>query len=55
MLVRGDRRIGTAAPITDAATGSATFSKPFDNIGVKSIPDYAAYAATSSTRHDPRL
>jgi len=43
-LVRGDRRAGQPAPITDAATGSATFSKPFDNIGVKSIPNYAAYA-----------
>jgi uncharacterized protein DUF4331 len=43
-LVRGDRRTGQAAALTDAATGSATFSKPFDNIGVKSIPDYAAYA-----------
>jgi hypothetical protein len=43
-LVRGDRRTGQAAALTNAATGSATFSKPFDNIGVKSIPDYAAYA-----------
>jgi len=44
-LVRGDRRKGQAVPITNAATGSETFSKPFDNIGVKSIPDYAAYAS----------
>jgi len=43
-LVRGDRRKGKAAPVTDAATGSATFGKPFDNIGMKSIADYAAYA-----------
>jgi hypothetical protein len=43
-LVRGDRRTGQAARLTNAATGSATFIKPFDNIGVKSIPDYAAYA-----------
>jgi Domain of unknown function (DUF4331) len=43
-LVRGDRRKGQAAPITDAASGSATFNKPFDNIGMKSIADYAAYA-----------
>ena len=43
-LMRGDRRRGQAAAITDAASGSATFVKPFDNIGVKSIPDYAAYA-----------
>jgi hypothetical protein len=44
MLVRGDRRTGTAQPITDAATGSMTFGKPLDNIGLKSIPDYAGYA-----------
>src|SRR5579864_1610013 len=43
-LMRGDRRKGQAAPITNAATGSDTFAKPFDNIGTKSIPDYAAYA-----------
>ncbi|MGH8210122.1 MAG: DUF4331 domain-containing protein [Steroidobacteraceae bacterium] len=44
-LVRGDRRSGTAQPIMDASSGSATFAKPFDNIGAKSIPNYAAYAA----------
>lgn len=44
-LVRGDRRTGSAMPVTDAATGSATFAKPYDNIGAKSIPNYAAYAA----------
>ena len=27
------------------ATGGAIFAKPVDNIGTKSIPDYAAYAA----------
>jgi hypothetical protein len=43
-LVRGDRRTGTAQPITDAVTGSATFTKPFDNIGTKSIADYLGYA-----------
>nr|WP_088279328.1 DUF4331 domain-containing protein [Ideonella sp. A 288] len=44
-LVRGDRRKGQALPITHASTGSATFDKPVDNIGKKTIPDYAAYAA----------
>jgi hypothetical protein len=43
-LVRGDRRHGTAGSIVDAATGSASFSKPLDNIGAKSIPDYVDYA-----------
>lgn len=44
-LVRGDRRSGTAVALTNAANGSAVFDKPVDNIGVKTIPDYAAYAA----------
>jgi len=44
-LVSGDRRSGTATPVVDATTGSKTFAKPFDNIGAKSIPNYAAYAA----------
>lgn len=30
--------------VVNAATGSTTFIKPADNIGTKSIPDYAAYA-----------
>jgi len=44
-IVRGDRRTGTRAAITNAAGGSATFAKPSDNIGTKTIPDYAGYAA----------
>ena len=43
-LVRGDRRTGTAAAVTSTSGGSATFTKPIDNIGAKSIPDYAGYA-----------
>jgi Domain of unknown function (DUF4331) len=43
-LVRGDRRHGQAQPILDAGTGSASFAKPLDNIGAKSIPNYATYA-----------
>jgi hypothetical protein len=31
--------------ITNASTGSATFEKPVDNIGEKTLPNYAAYAA----------
>ncbi|HVS11013.1 MAG TPA: DUF4331 domain-containing protein [Planctomycetota bacterium] len=31
-------------PIAHAASGSTTFFKPVDNIGQKSIPDYAGYA-----------
>ena len=44
-LVRGDRRSGAAAAVTNASTGVAVFDKPSDNIGTKTIPDYAAYAA----------
>jgi hypothetical protein len=43
-LVRGDRRHGAPASILDATTGSASFTKPLDNIGAKSIPDYVDYA-----------
>jgi hypothetical protein len=44
-LVRGDRRTGTASTVTNATGGSATFAKPVDYIGAKTIPNYAAYAA----------
>ncbi len=45
-VVRGHRRTGQRRPVTNADTGAETFAKPVDNIGNKSIPDYAAYAAT---------
>jgi hypothetical protein len=44
-VVRGDRRTGTRAAVTNASGGGTTFDKPIDNIGNKSIPNYAAYAA----------
>jgi Domain of unknown function (DUF4331) len=43
-VMRGDRRSGNRAAITNAVGGSATFDKPVDNIGTKTIPDYTAYA-----------
>jgi hypothetical protein len=43
-LMRGDRRTGQRSVVTNAQGGSATFDKPVDNIGVKTIPNYAAYA-----------
>ncbi len=43
-LVRGPRRGANVAAITNAAGGSATFIKPVDNIGNKSIPNYTGYA-----------
>lgn len=36
---------GSSSSITNAADGSKVFAKPIDNIGNKTIPDYAAYAA----------
>src|SRR5471030_2442600 len=44
-VVRGDRRTGTRSAVVNADSGSATFDKPIDNVGNKSIPNYAAYAA----------
>ena len=44
-IVRGDRRTGASAAVTHATTGAATFDKPVDNIGTKTIPDYVGYAA----------
>jgi Domain of unknown function (DUF4331) len=38
------RRGGISQSITDASTGAGQFIKPVDNIGQKTIPDYAAYA-----------
>ncbi len=44
-LIRGARRT-RGMPITNADGGAtpAVFTKPLDNVGNKSIPDYAAYA-----------
>ncbi|MDQ3334516.1 MAG: DUF4331 domain-containing protein [Myxococcota bacterium] len=44
-IIRGDRRTGASMPITKTIGGSATFEKPLDNIGTKSIANYPAYAA----------
>lgn len=43
-IVRGDRRFGASSSVRNAAGGSRIFEKPVDNIGNKSIPNYAAYA-----------
>ena len=40
--ITGDRRSGARGQLTSG--GSATFVKPFDNAGNKSIPNYPAYA-----------
>ncbi|WEF35953.1 DUF4331 domain-containing protein [Pseudoduganella chitinolytica] len=44
-VVRGDRRGGARSAVTNAGSGAATFDKPIDNVGNKSIPDYPGYAA----------
>jgi hypothetical protein len=44
-VLRGDRRTGQRSPVTNATGGGTSFDKPLDNIGNKSIPNYAAYAA----------
>ena len=41
--VTGDRRAGTRALVT-AAGGGTVFNKPLDNVGNKTISNYAAYA-----------
>ena len=48
-IVRGDRRKGTSAAVTKA-TGSASFEKPVDYIGVKTLGNTAAYA-TYADKH----
>ena len=44
-LVTGPARTGAAMPITNAATGGATFTRPMDYIGQKSFGSDAGYAA----------
>jgi Domain of unknown function (DUF4331) len=44
-VMRGDRRGGSQQAVTNAVGGGSSFDKPVDNIGVKTIPDYAGYAA----------
>jgi hypothetical protein len=39
------RNGGTAAPVLNETLGNVGFYKPVDNIGEKSVPNYAAYAS----------
>jgi Domain of unknown function (DUF4331) len=44
-LIENDRRKGRISNITQSGRGSTTqFTKPIDNIGNKTLPDYASYA-----------
>jgi hypothetical protein len=42
-VVRGDRRTGTRQAVT--RVGGGAFNKPLDNVGTKTIADYAGYAS----------
>jgi hypothetical protein len=54
-LVRGDRRKGQGAAVTKAG-GGATFEKPVDYIGVKTLGNTGAYAAYAAKHiHDIRI
>ena len=44
-MITGPRLTGPVAAVTNAADGTAVFTKPTENIGNKSIPNYAAYTA----------
>ncbi|MEW9897128.1 DUF4331 domain-containing protein [Chitinivorax sp. PXF-14] len=44
-VTRGERRGPQRNAVSNADTGATVFDKPVDNIGNKSIPDYAGYAA----------
>ena len=43
-LVRGARRGSAASAITNLGDSTTTFRKPYDNAGVKTVANYAAYA-----------
>jgi hypothetical protein len=43
-IIRGPRRTGVSQPISQDGTGSTVFTKPMDNAGNKTFPDYEAYA-----------
>jgi hypothetical protein len=44
-VIRGAVASNKPQPVINASTGGTTFTKPVDNIGQKTLPDYAAYAA----------
>jgi hypothetical protein len=45
-VIIGPRRTGVAQYVSNAADGTTVFTKPVDNIGNKTIPDYNGYANT---------
>ncbi|NNC97482.1 MAG: DUF4331 domain-containing protein [Gammaproteobacteria bacterium] len=43
-VIRGDRRTGTSDAVSMMNGGATTFTKPVDNIGKKTLPQYMEYA-----------
>jgi len=43
-VINGPRRTGTVTPVINPTTSMALFTKPQDNVGNKTFPDYDAYA-----------
>ncbi len=43
-VVRGERRKSNGLSLSKTTGGATTFEKPVDNIGIKTIADYATYA-----------
>ena len=43
-VIRGPRRSGIPVPVANLTTGGATFDKPVDYIGTKTVSNYIAYA-----------
>jgi hypothetical protein len=55
-VVRGDRRKGASQAVTKASNGAATFEKPVDYIGVKTLGNPTAYAAYAAKHvHEIRI
>ncbi len=46
-IVTGESGDAPGVQVANSANGRTSFSKPVDNIGTKTIPDYDAYAATT--------
>lgn len=43
-VVSGDRRTGSSSSVSESGGNNVTFTKPVDNIGALTIPDYETYA-----------
>lgn len=44
-VIQGDRRSGQRNAVVNVGNGVSIFRKPIDNVGQKTIPNYAAYAS----------